>query len=468
MTYAELDNTSSSVAQSLIAQGLRAMSFVPICFAKSLWAIVAMIAILKTGSAFVPIDPNWAPSYSKRLIKEVDAKIALVSDEYESQYSELIQAVFVLSRNTASSIPPAKASPSVFVGQNYPAYVMFTSGSSGKPKVVIIGHQQISTSSVEGGRAMGFGTHRRMLQFAAYTLDACIFETVVTLVFGGCVCIPSEFARLNELSRAVQELRANCALFTPSLLRTIPVGSMKSLQTVIVGGEAVPPNLIAAWSSQLELILAYGPTECTVACFALNTRLRIPQVGELGHAFAGRSWIVDMLNQNLLAPVGVAGELVMEGPILAQGYVSPDDQENGSFFEAGPWNLERDHGQKRRLYRTGDIMRYTEDGSIVFLGRNDKQVKINGKRLDLMQIEEHIRPLMKSDCDVAVDLMTGNTGQSLLVTFRSLAADAMHETVPAAITPRCSLLPSEIRHSLTQVLPNFMIPSFLVDLPFFH
>ncbi|MCJ1364195.1 hypothetical protein MMC16_003304 [Acarospora aff. strigata] len=288
LTYGELEELSSNLAGFLDSQGVGPEVLVPLCFEKSKWMVVAMLAVLTAGGAFVPIDPTQPINRIDYAIRQTGAQFVLVSRNYAQTYNHIVDAVFVVDVDSVSKL---EKSPSFSraVGPNTAAYVIFTSGSTGQPKGVIIEHEQLSTSSTKGGRAMGFESKPRVLQFASYAFDACILEIITTLVFGGCVCIPSDSERLNGIVYAMNKMHVTCAFFTPSLLSNLRFEILETLNTVILGGESLPPALVKRWAAKLRLILAYGPTECCVICLTFDTSQYTPGAGDLGRAVSGRA-----------------------------------------------------------------------------------------------------------------------------------------------------------------------------------
>jgi acyl-CoA synthetase (AMP-forming)/AMP-acid ligase II len=142
---------------------------------------------------------------------------------------------------------------------------------------------------------------------------------------------------MNSLVDAMNRMQVTSAFFTPSFLSNLRFESLKTLNTVILGGESLPPALVQTWAAKLRLILAYGPTECCVICFTLDTTLCTPGPGDIGRAISGRAWIVDPNDLNLLAPLGTVGELLIEGPILARGYLNDTAKTEAGFIHTPSW-----------------------------------------------------------------------------------------------------------------------------------
>ena len=481
LTYSELEELSSRLAGYLAGQGIGPEILVPLCFEKSIWTIVAMLAVLKAGGAFVPLDPTQPKERLIHIIGQTEATLVLSSSKYAQACGDILDNVFVvdaesmgkLENNTVFSKAPSP---------NTAAYVIFTSGSTGQPKGVIIEHEQLSTSSILVGKAMGFESKPRVLQFASYVFDACILEILTTLVFGGCICVPSDSQRLNNLVDVMNNMRVTCAFFTPSLLSNLRSEVFETLDTIILGGESIPPALVTLWASRLRLILAYGPTECCVICFTLDTSQCTAGAGDIGRAISGQAWIVQAHNFNELAPTGTVGELIIEGPILARGYLNDKAKTDAAFIHDPKWMPRQKRQGGSRMYRTGDLVKYNEDGSLNFVGRIDNQVKVRGQRLELGEVEFHLRDSILAFADirevvVEVVIPTGEAGSPILAAFLRVANavdsfgylewaenEASLLITSKAERQRLASLVKDIRTKLLLVLPAYAVPSLYIPM----
>jgi len=466
-TYSELDELSTRLASYLIAQGVVPGVFIPICFRKSAWTIIAMLAILKSGGAFVPLDPEYPQNRLQNIITQVNASIILVSDGVQKlKLDSSIRLVKIDSTIEQWLITTSVIS---HPQPHNPAYVLFTSGSTGQPKGVVIEHRAIATSSIAHGAALNFTKDTRALQFASYTFDASITEILTTLVFGGCVCVPSEEDRMGNLSYYIRSTNINWALLTPTLISLIQPSEVSCLKTLVSGGEAINEGIIKKWAgSSTQLMHAYGPTECSVICIAGAISSPNSPKERIGRSVGGRSWIVDIDNYHKLAPLGATGELAIEGPILARGYLNDDQRTSESFITNPKWMLSKLSEERRRLYRTGDLVTYNEDGTINFIGRKDSQVKLRGQRLELGDIEQNmisedyvkhgivILPtsgICKGKLVAIIDMNNVSTGVS--------TAGAL-EIVDIKSGRKASRQVSNIRAAISKKLPPHMVPTIWV------
>ncbi|KPM37793.1 Nonribosomal peptide synthetase 1 [Neonectria ditissima] len=392
LTYAELDNLSTSLACVLTDNGIGGNSIVPFCMEKSSLVVVSILAILKSGAAFVPLDPAHPDARVSGILADVEATVVLCSPQYADRLGSLGPKAISVSQEFVQGISP-REQPAPSLSPSSPAYVIFTSGTTGKPKGTIVGHSAFCTGATAHGSAMGMTESSRVLQFASYTFDASIMEILTTLIHGGTVCVPSDEERINDVTGAINRMDVNWTLLTPSVAQLIQPSLVPGLKTLVLGGEAMSSAHISSWSSSVQLMNAYGPSETAVVA-AVNTAVTFASgPSNIGQAVGGLCWVTDATNHDRLVPVGAVGELVVEGPILAQGYLKNNEKTAESFITNPRWCSQFPNATadaERRMYKTGDLVKLAEDGTIVFQGRKDNQVKINGQRLELSEVEHHL------------------------------------------------------------------------------
>ena len=197
----------------------------------------------------------------------------------------------------------------------------------------------------------------RVLQFASFTFDASLLEILTTLTLGATVCVPSDEDRMNNIAKVINDMRITWTLLTPSFIQLLRPSEIPSLRTLVLGGEAMSQSHISIWADKLQLVNAYGPTECAVVS-TVNTNMTLTaDPTNMGHAVGSRAFVVDPQDYNKLVPVGAVGELVFEGPILAQSYLNNESKTLEVFIENPSWALSKtaSNGAKsRRMYMTGE------------------------------------------------------------------------------------------------------------------
>jgi len=236
---------------------------------------------------------------------------------------------------------------------------------------------------------MGMNERTRVFHFSSYAFDAAVFDIVCPLIVGGCVCIPSEWSRVNDIAGAIEATRANLAAFTPSFVSSLQHENLTSLPTMLLMGEPISTSVCEHWQEKgKHIFCAYGPAEITLACTLVDTRAETFYAGYLGRPYNARLWIADPVDADVLLRVGQIGELLVEGPTISRGYFNNKDATQRAFIDSPHW-LATIVDRSGRVYRTGDLARYTVHGGVEFCGRKDLQVKIHGQRLVYNQMRNN-------------------------------------------------------------------------------
>jgi amino acid adenylation domain-containing protein/non-ribosomal peptide synthase protein (TIGR01720 family) len=479
-TYRKLDELSTRLAYHLMGLGVGPEVIVPLCFKKSAWTIIAMLAVLKAGGACVSLDDLHPLSRLEAIISDVDATLILASPATEALSVLLAKDVLIVDQFLMDNLPIAgSAADTAAVGNHVQpsnsAFVIYTSGSTGTPKGVVLEHRSVCTSVEAHGSVLQIGPGSRVLQFAAYVFDISIQDIFTTLMRGGCICVLSEQERMNDLAGAINRMDVNFACITPTVAGLLRPSDVPTLKTLTLAGEAVTKKVIDIWSGLASLNNCYGPAESTIYC-AWNGR--VGQTGipsNIGHGLASLLWVVDVTDHNRLAPVGCIGELLLEGPLLARGYLNDTAKTTSSFVDYPAWIKDSRANQSGRMYKTGDLVRYNSDGTLDYLGRKDTQVKLHGQRLELGEVEHHLLGA-KSVSNAMVMLPKMGHCQGRLVAITELwgdeapAGSALDSTkgstrgseiqlLDKAQVGVMSLRTSQLREYLSNQLPTYMLPT---------
>ena len=474
-TYAELDALTGRFSGYLSLLGVTAESYVCLCFEKSAYTIVAMLSVLKAGGAFVALDPVHPMAALEMRIKDTQARVILTSPCYASMFASMgvhtvsIDHVFFDELQPLQHPLPSSAKP------HNPCCVIYTSGSTGKPKGVILEHRALVTSSHAHGSALGIGQDTRFLQFASYTFDNNLEEIFTTLQRGGTVCVPSDQDRLNDLPGAISRLGANFMDLTPTVATYLNPADMPTIKTLGLGGEALTKAVLEVWGDKVEIHNQYGPSECSINSTHRPNVRKCSDPSNIGRSVGSVSWVVDSLDHNRLVAIGCEGELLIEGPILARGYLNNTEKTSQVFIEPPGWALSFDTGEgrgARRMYKTGDLVRYNSDGTISYIGRKDQQVKLHGQRIELGEIEYHVRIHLEADWHSAVELINPGDGPANMKALAVFACPQEDDRVPAT-APENGLLPlstmllntfKNLEASLAKALPKHMVPVLYIPL----
>nr|QUF61542.1 NRPS [Pyrenophora dematioidea] len=480
VTYQQLDRLSTRLAIKLQTIDLQPESIVALCFEKSVWAIVAMLGVLRAGGAFLHIDPKHPTARQQAMISTTAARIILCSEQTRDTVSRFDSESLslVVDRKMFAQEPDHKqvALPSPNnLGPRNAAYIVCTSGSTGLPKAIVVEHVSLCTSVTAQAEAMAVGGESRILQYAAYTFDVSVGDVFTALTHGACVCIPSDWERTQDLVGAINRLDVNQACLTSTVASFLTPMNVPKLQKLTLGGEPASKQCIDLWSGKVALKNVYGPAECTVWCvIQKNASSEIP-ASNIGRGIGARTWIVHPENHNQLMPIGAVGELLIEGPLVARGYLNDAERTTAVFLERAPSWLATfgPLPPQTRFYKTGDLARFEQNGTLFFEGRKDTQVKLRGQRIELGEIEYQIQQACNPVPPLAVELIeTKDLQAPLLGAFITwtggLEISLDQSAVPNGLGPDLDArshfneLVSRIQANIDRTLPPYMMPGLYI------
>ncbi|KAL8660627.1 MAG: hypothetical protein Q9202_006372 [Teloschistes flavicans] len=464
LSYRELDTLATRLSESIRSLVPDAL-FIGLCLSKSPLAVVAMLATWKAGRTFVTLDPSAPSKRTYTVLSEFagaivvltePAMIPLLPSTTLLVLDPSSSSVHLSLRNETIHAPSPRTEVNSRASDN--AYIMFTSGTSGTPKGVVVSHDAIARSVRGYASSVYLTDNVRMLQFAAFTFDTCIIEIFATLTVGGCVCIPSDAQRLRGgLVDAIQSMRVDQLILTPTVAQLIPPKEVPSVQGVMLVGEPPSPPLIESWTSRVPAVRVmngYGPTEAAVHA-STNVDLNPSEACNIGYSSSGQLFITVPGSIEKLAAIGAIGELIVCGDSLAEGYFNRPDLTAQAFGTSLPWM-----SSSTRYYRTGDLARYSNDGSIEYLGRRDLQVKLRGQRIELQEVQWQIEQYGRFP-ECVVDILPSELLTAYLVLENSSHVPYT-EPLPPSILPKDII--SGLRSHLSSVLPTFMIPAVYIPI----
>ncbi|WP_336948335.1 amino acid adenylation domain-containing protein [Serratia nevei] len=446
LSYAQLNAHANQLAHQLIAQGVRPGDRVATSLERSVSLVIAQLAILKAGAAYVPLDPHLPVARQAWIIGDSGASLILCDRDLDREIAGEIACLRIdrLRQNPTHD-------PAVPRAGDAPAYIMYTSGSTGTPKGVMVTHQGILRLAINN-RFASFERGDRFAFAANPAFDASTLEMWGALLNGASLAIiaPEVLTEAEALAAALVRQGINVLFLTTSLFNQYVhsiAATLAQLKYLLSGGEAADPHAFARMLKEagpVRLINGYGPTECTVfATTATIERVdpwqRLPIGRPIGNT---RIYLLDEHGQPV--PLGATGEIYIAGPGVALGYLNRAEL-TAERFLADPFN------PGERMYRTGDLARYLPDGNIDYLGRNDRQVKIRGFRIECGEIEARVagHPAVR---EAVVDVL-GEADTKRLVAWVVPEADADRQTL--AVT---------LRQYLAGMLPEFMLPAAWVAL----
>ncbi|MET0497202.1 MAG: amino acid adenylation domain-containing protein [Steroidobacteraceae bacterium] len=447
LSYEDLQRWSDRVALELLDLGVEADMRIGVCVERSVGMVAALLGILKSGAAFVPLDPAYPPDRLAYMMKDSQIR-AVVTDNVSATQCAAVLAEYPTVRvDTWNGPADSRPLPAVPIDPQQLAYVIYTSGSTGLPKGVAISHRALSLHLDDFIACYGITDSDRTLQSSTINFDVALHELFPALVMGGQVQLrgPQPWD-LQSLNRTLKEGEVTFAriptAFWQQWLHALP-RELPGLRQITVGGEALPGDALGRWMdgplSDIPVDNLYGPTETTVACLAHTCRpsdARFHTV-PIGKPYASRSAIVIDADGNEV-PIGGLGELCISGETLARGYLGRPAL-TAERFVPDP------AGRGGRLYRSGDLCRQRADGVIEYLGRLDQQVKLRGHRIELGEVEVALRRC--EGVGEAVVELRGEGDRRRLIGYVVGSAQ-----------------PADIRSKLQESLPDYMVPSAIVSL----
>lgn len=443
MTYSELDRSANRLAHYLQTIGVGPEVRVAISLERSIELILAILAVFKAGSCYVPVDPAYPSERRDFMLRDANACILITRQHLLNDMSSTVRVV-ALDTDWPAIAQQCETLPAVDCLPGNLAYVIYTSGSTGQPKGVMISHQGLANLSREQRSIFCVEAQSRVLQFASPSFDASISEMLMALLEGATLCLFSTEALLPgpDLIRLFQRENITHVTLPPSVLAALPMADLPSLQVLIIASEAGSAEVVRRWLDKYEIFNAYGPTETTVCATIARVSEHLPP--GIGRPIANTQ--VYVLDSHLQpVPIGVPGELYIGGIGLARGYFHRPDLTAEKFV---PHPFSQEPGA--RLYRTGDRVRFDAHGDLEFIGRADQQVKIHGFRIEPGEIEETLR-LCPAVQDAVVLVQNDTTGDKHLVAHVVPAPNEISEQI------------SQKLHAFLELrLPRYMIPATFV------
>ncbi|HZI38689.1 MAG TPA: amino acid adenylation domain-containing protein, partial [Acidimicrobiia bacterium] len=471
LTYGELNARANRLARRLVAAGAGPETVVAVALPRSLDLVTALVAVMKAGAAYLALDPDY-PRDRLRLMLADATPVAAISSTAVPTSVRPRPAILLDDDATAAHLASLPASDLTDADRpaplrpGHPAYVIYTSGSTGRPKGVVVPHAGVAKLIATQTERLRITNRSRVLQFASPSFDLAFWELVQAFGSGATLVVVPAERRVagRELTDYLAAQRVTHLALPPSVLTVLPDGcELPGGATLLCGTEAVPPEVVARFSSGRRMFNAYGPTEATV-----NSTLWECPPGHRGPVPIGHpdpqmtAYVLDGALRPCLP--GAPGELYVGGAGLARGYLGQPGL-TATRFIADPYGP-----PGARLYRTGDRARWTDDGSIEFLGRVDDQVKVRGFRIEPGEIEAALEshPGVARAAVVAHD--DGDGLRRLVGYVTTLSGPAPEGALPPknlADAAPCHVDPTALRAFLADRLPGYMVPAAVVILDTF-
>ncbi|MBU3108710.1 non-ribosomal peptide synthetase, partial [Clostridium gasigenes] len=444
ITYKELNEKANSLARVLIKNGAGADKIVGIMLERSIEMIVAIIGVLKSGSAYLPIDPSYPENRIEYMVKNSKANILLslpmLLDRINFYGNALDMSKKELFDKDVTSLNNINSSKDI-------AYIIYTSGTTGNPKGVMVEHRNIANTLCWRKNHYDFNENDSTLQIPSFSFDSSVEDIFTALISGGKLVLINENKRLDidYLKNIMLKEKITNFLITPSLYTAIlstDLQNVKTLKKVTVAGESIPNKIIKEHFekfTKVELFNEYGPTENSV-CATVYKFLKDNDKVLIGTPISNtRVYILD--GKNNILPIGVKGQLCISGFGLTRGYLN-NDKLTEEKFVSNPY----EPGEK--MYKTGDLARWLSDGNIEFLGRIDHQVKIRGFRIELEEIANVLCGIDYIN-DVAVIAKEDGSGEKAIYAY---------------VVSDINVDFKKVKKEIHRELPEYMIPTYMMKI----
>ena len=437
ISYKELNERANVIANKLIEKKIGNGDFVVIIPERSIEMIIGILAILKSGAAYVPIDPKYPEDRISYIIEVCEPKLIMVSNN-NMNFFDKIPTMNITNIDYSGNID----NPVRIQNNDSVAYSIFTSGTTGRPKGVVLKHKGLYNLVFNYKKIYGITNKDTLLQFASIAFDQSVWDIFTILGLGGTLCLmPSEL--INEprkLELYMEKNRVSVAALTPAYIKLLNPDNLKSLRVIESGSAAADYDNLKSWITNRRVFNTYGPTEATVNTLSYEISSMDCRVLPIGKPIQNVK--IFIISNGHLCGIGEPGELCIAGYGVAKEYLKQPEKSEQAFVDC-PF----DDG---KMYRSGDLVKYRSDGQIIYIGRIDDQIKIRGYRIELGEIENCIKNInYVKDTYLLVETLSDG-----------------EKEINAYILSDKAISSKNIKEYLSSKLPYYMIPSHIYQVDY--
>ena len=453
LTYGDINLCANKIAHQLLSLGVVPDDAIPLYIDKSPIFYICVIAVLKAGCAFTPIDPGLPASRKLFMIQELQAKVILVThvEDFDSTELPTIEVIDVSEAILSPDDPTTTSNPlAPGLSPSSLAYRIYTSGSTGLPKAVSVEHRNAVQTLLASKSIIRWDDGSRLLQFAATTFDMCYYDIFMAWSYGFTLCSAARKYLLGELQETIQRLGINMLDLTPTVAGTLDVNELPGVKLLYCIGEAMPQKVASDWHGRC--VNSYGPTEAAMCCTITDVSTN-GKAANIGRPFKTTKFVILSRNETNIVPVFGSGELCIGGSQVAREYHNNPELTNSQFIDF----------DGERIYRTGDIVRNLANGTFEFIGRADDQVKIRGLRVELDEINTVLKDSHEVVRDAATIFSKHTVGaKEQLVSFLAVEDRKQYGSAPQVVQhPRDHLIKT-VRKVAKHTLPRYMVPGVIL------
>lgn len=450
MTFSELDNASNKLAHLLLSYDLQPGGLVLVMMEKSAELYIALLAVIKCGCGYLPVTPGTPLARIQRAIVDCEITHALCdSSSANSSRSMSVPNVITVPHDKIQEYPSTDLE--VHVELCNVAYAIWTSGTTGTPKGVMVTQENIVSNILDLGDMYPATTTSRLLQSCNQSFDVSVFEIFWTWSKGMCLCSAKNDVLFRDIENAIRLMEITHLSMTPTVAALIDPANVPQVEFLVTAGEAVTAQVFRRWAGK-GLWQGYGPSETTNICSVRPEVATNDAINNIGPPFPNTSaFVLPTSGDFIPLPTGALGELCFGGQQVFKGYQNMPDVTASKIIV---------HPRFGRIYRSGDLGRLAADGSILIAGRLDGQRKIRGQRIELSEITSMI--LRTPGVLDAVTIISGLNGNETIIAFWVPAEISDDQYTILQLDDKLKSQSESLKQSLTDALPTYMVPTALV------